>query len=51
MNHHQNITRIKAVYNTLDSLKNSVVFVGVANVSFYAEYENVIAVALIVSMQ
>ena len=40
MNHHQNITRIKAVYNALGPLKNNVVFVGGATVSLYAEYEN-----------
>lgn len=40
MIHHQNITRIKAVYNALGHLKNSVVFVGGATVALYAEYEN-----------
>ena len=40
MNHHQNITRIKAVYNALGPLKDKVVFVGGATVSLYAEYEN-----------
>ena len=40
MNHHQNITRIKAVYNALGSLKEKVVFVGGATVSLYAQYEN-----------
>lgn len=37
MIHHQNITRIKAVYNALGHLKNSVVFVGGATVALYAE--------------
>jgi hypothetical protein len=40
MNHHQNITRIKAVYSALGQLKDKVVFVGGATVSLYAEYEN-----------
>ena len=40
MNHHQNITRIKAVYNALGNLKDTVVFVGGATVSLYAEYVN-----------
>ena len=37
---HQNITRIKAVYNALGPLKDKVVFIGGATVSLYAEYEN-----------
>ena len=40
MNHHQNITRIKAVNNALGPLNDKVVFVGGATVSLYAEYEN-----------
>lgn len=47
MNHHQNITRIKAVYNALGPLKGSVVFVGGATVSLYAEYENGISEDLV----
>lgn len=37
MSHHDNITRIKAVYNALGDLKNEVVFVGGATVSLYAD--------------
>ncbi|MBI1782086.1 MAG: hypothetical protein HYR66_12070 [Sphingobacteriales bacterium] len=37
MNHHINITRVKAVYNALDELKDKVVFVGGATVSLYAD--------------
>lgn len=37
MSHHDNITRIKAVYNALGALKNEVVFVGGAAVSLYAD--------------
>ncbi len=47
MNHHQNITRIKAVYHALGPLKNRVVFVGGATVSLYAEYENGISEDLV----
>jgi predicted nucleotidyltransferase len=36
---HENITRIKAVYNALGGLKNKVVFVGGATVSLYAQRE------------
>ena len=34
---HINVVRIKAVYNALDDLKDKVVFVGGATVSFYSE--------------
>jgi len=37
MSHHDNITRIKAVYNALEDLKDEVVFVGGATVSLYAD--------------
>ncbi len=37
MSHRENITRIKAVYNALGALGNSVVFVGGATVSLYAD--------------
>lgn len=37
MNHHINITRIKAVHNALGALKDKVVFVGGATVSLYAD--------------
>ena len=37
MNHHRNITRIKAVSNALEDLKDLVVFVGGATVSLYAD--------------
>ncbi len=40
MNQHQNITRIKAVYNSLGALKDKVVFVGGSTVALYADYEN-----------
>jgi hypothetical protein len=36
---HENITRIKAVYNLLGDLKDKVVFVGGATVSLYAQRE------------
>lgn len=36
---HENITRIKAVYNLLGDLKDQIVFVGGATVSLYAERE------------
>lgn len=37
MSHQINITRIKAVYNALDKLKDEVVFVGGATVSLYSD--------------
>lgn len=37
MSHHQNIMRIKAVYNALEELATTVVFVGGATVSLYAD--------------
>lgn len=37
MNLHQNITRIKAVSNLLEDLKDDVVFIGGATVSCYAD--------------
>lgn len=37
MSHHLNIVRIKSVYSALDDLKDSVVFVGGATVSIYAD--------------
>jgi hypothetical protein len=37
MSHHENISRIKAVYNALGPLKDKVVFVGGATVSLYRE--------------
>src|SRR5690349_1204821 len=37
MSHQTNITRIKAVYNALSDLKDTVVFVGGATVSLYAQ--------------
>jgi hypothetical protein len=37
MSHHENITRIKAVYNALGDLREDVVFVGGATVSLYAD--------------
>lgn len=37
MSHRENLLRIKAVHDALDSLKNEVVFVGGATVSLYAE--------------
>jgi hypothetical protein len=37
MSHQKNLTRIKAVYNALGSLRNDVVFVGGATVSLYAD--------------
>lgn len=39
MNYQQNITRIRAVYNTLKDLTTEVVFVGGATVSLYADRE------------
>jgi predicted nucleotidyltransferase len=39
MNHAQNITRIKSVYNALGDLKDSVIFVGGATISLYADRE------------
>lgn len=36
---HENIVRIKAVYNLLGDLKDKVVFVGGATVSLYAQRE------------
>ena len=47
MNHHQNNTRIKAVYNALGLLKDQAVFVGGATVSLYAEYANGISEDLV----
>jgi predicted nucleotidyltransferase len=41
MNHHQNAVRIKAVHNSLANLKDKVVYVGGATVSFYADRETV----------
>lgn len=37
MNHHDNITRIKAVHNNLEDLKDKVVYVGGATISFYTD--------------
>jgi hypothetical protein len=37
MSHHQNITRIKAIYNALGPLKDKVVFVGGATISLYRD--------------
>lgn len=37
MSLHQNIIRIKAVYNALEELENDVVFVGGATVALYAD--------------
>lgn len=37
MSHHQNITRIKAVYNALEEMASEVVFVGGATVSLYTD--------------
>lgn len=37
MNHHLNITRIKAVANALDGLNEKVVFVGGATISLYPD--------------
>lgn len=37
MSHHINITRIKAVNNALEKLRDKVVFVGGATVSLYAD--------------
>lgn len=39
MNHHKNIVRIKAVYNSLEDLKDKVVFVGGATISLYSDME------------
>ncbi|MFZ1678725.1 MAG: hypothetical protein WAT91_15695 [Saprospiraceae bacterium] len=39
MNHHANITRIKAVYNALGNLRDNVVFIGGAIISFYPDRE------------
>jgi len=39
MNHQNNIYRIKTVYEALDELQNTVVFVGGATVSFYADQQ------------
>jgi predicted nucleotidyltransferase len=40
MSHHQNITRIKAVYNAFGPLKDKVVFVGGATISLYRESDS-----------
>lgn len=39
MNHQNNIFRIKTVYDSLNDLKDDVVFVGGATVSFYADQQ------------